>query len=156
MSYSDCFVSMQPDYLEEIFDFYPEDNISFSIEKHQNSYSGIEDIKYVSDLSNNSQASFSFSLENFSEADRDELLDIYLSEAKANGISNSFLFKHPIYAEYFICKFTKEVEFTLYRHGRYSQQSIDIDIIGIDRNLINFDTWIVSELPITEYLPYSG
>jgi hypothetical protein len=152
--YSDYFISTQADYINEIFDFYPESSISFSATKHQNSSNGIDDIKFVSHLSESSEGSFSFSIENLSIAERDEILDIFINENKANGISNSFLFKHPIYNEYFVCRFSGQITDSLYRHERYSYDKIDLDIIGIDRNLINIDSWIVGEEPTEEYIYY--
>ena len=152
MSYSDYFLIFQPDYLEEIFDFYPENSISFSAERHQG-IENIDGINYVFDYSNSNQGTFSFDLENLTQAERDELIDFYLNANKSNGISNSFLFKHPIYNEYFVCKFNNEFNDSVYRHGRYTISNIEFDVIGIDSNMINYQTWIVGSLPTTDYNP---
>jgi len=156
MQYTDHFLRTQPDYLEEIFDFFPEGSISFSIERHQNKYSGLEDINFISDLSNTNQGSFSFNLEDLSQYERNKILDLFLNEQKANALSNSFLFKHPIYNEYFVCKFNKNIQDSIYRHGRYSQDTIEFDIIGVDSNLISQSVFIVGELPTTEFIPFSS
>ena len=49
--YSDYFYILQPDYKEEIFDFYPESQISFALQRNYQSFNPIDDDKYITPIS---------------------------------------------------------------------------------------------------------
>ena len=170
MSYVSHLNTMQPDYLLEEVDLYPNKSINYSTKKNQTLYDLIGERKCAFNLSEYDDTNFSFSLKDLTKNQRDILIDIYCNKYKANGKGKTFFYNHPIYNQKYICKFESSLKDFWDRNQRPAFSQISLSVIGYDRNLLSTSSWVVGSesssgfisLPISspfgydEILDYDG
>ena len=153
MSHQNYLPTVQPDYLEETLTLRVTSKLDFSSKKNQSIYRTDGGSKEASTLSRNNTIGISLDMKNLSKENADILLDLYLNLNKANGLHNSFIYKHSSEDEYYVCKFMNSISESLPRDFRRSFGTLSVLALGIDRNLIDTSIWVSGETPSEEYIP---
>lgn len=134
-SFSDYLFTTQADLLSCV-KIKIEKNLTFLASKKQEVHESIDGKKYIKNLSDEFDSSFSLSSENLTDSQIEELAELYLDDLKAKGLAHSFYFCHPFYKELFVCRFSSDFTDSLSRDKRHSSSGIKLDIQGIDRNIV--------------------
>lgn len=156
MAYQDYMPTIQADYIDEIFTLRSNKSIEIIFDKPNSTFVPDGGIPETTDLTDYFDTLIQTNYNTLNQVNKDFILDLYIDDYKADGLRKSFLFKHPVNNEYYICKFINNISETMERNFKHSYGQIKFLSIGADRNLISTSTWVSGEITATGFSPISG
>lgn len=143
----------QADYLAEVLIQRPTSSLPLLAKRSQSVYETDGGFKEYITYSKNPYMKFTLEFKNLKKDKKDKITELYIDTNKADGMKRSFRYKHPLTGDIYVCRFTNQFQKTLERNLIFNLNSLDVDVLGIDKNLINLDEWYKDGFPNAEYVP---